>query len=99
MYGDCWTRHRPRTIGRRVLALPAGRFAIATAVGALRGLGFVPAALDELPEPAAALIARQLDLALSSIDPARLNAERDARAEHVAAAMTISAFAPCHDTA
>ena len=97
MYGDCWTRHRPRTIGRRVLALPAGRFA--TAVGALRLAGVRPGRLDELPEPAAALIARQLDLALSSIDPARLNAERDARAEHVAEAMTISAFAPCHDTA
>jgi len=36
-----------------------GRFAIAVAVGALRWLGFVPAALQELPEPAAALIASQ----------------------------------------
>ena len=56
-----------------------GRFAIAVAVGALRWLGFVPAALEELPEPAAALIASQLDIALSSIAPARLNAERAAR--------------------
>jgi hypothetical protein len=58
-----------------------GRFAIAVAVGALRWLGFVPGALHELPEPAAALIAGQLDIALSSIAPARLNAERDARAD------------------
>jgi len=61
-----------------------GRVAIGVAVGALRWLGFVPAALDELPEPAAALIAGQLDIALAAIDPARLNAERDARAGHVA---------------
>jgi hypothetical protein len=38
-----------------------GRFAIAVAVGALRWLGFVPASLQELSEPAAALIASQLD--------------------------------------
>jgi hypothetical protein len=63
-----------------------GRFAIAVSVGALRWLGFVPAALEELPEPAAALIASQLDIALSSIAPARLNAERDARAEHISQA-------------
>ena len=74
-----------------------GRFAIAVAVGALRWLGFVPAALQELPEPAAALIASQLDIALSSIQPARLNAERDARAEHIAQAVTISAFGPCRE--
>jgi len=42
-----------------------GRFAIAVIVGALRWLGFVPAALEEVPEPAAALIASQLDIALS----------------------------------
>jgi len=74
-----------------------GRFAIAVSVGALRWLGFVPAALDELPEPAAALIASQLDIALSSIQPARLNAARDARAEHIAQAVKISAFKPCRD--
>jgi len=51
-----------------------GRFAIAVSVGALRWLGFVPAGLEELPEPAAALIASRLDIALSSIQPARLNA-------------------------
>jgi len=44
-----------------------GRFAIAIAVGVLRWLGFVPAALEELPEPAAALIASQLDIELASI--------------------------------
>lgn len=75
-----------------------GRFAIAVAVGALRWLGFVPAALEELPEPAAALIASQLDIALSSIAPARLNAERDARGEHISQAVAISAFGPCRDT-
>lgn len=75
-----------------------GRFAIAIAIGALRWLGFVPAALDELPEPAAALIAGQLDIALSSIAPGRLNAERDARAEHLAHAMNISAFRGCRDS-
>jgi hypothetical protein len=74
-----------------------GRFAIAVAVGALRWLGFVPAALQELPEPAAALIASQVDVALSSIQPARLNGERDARAEHFARAVTISAFGPCRE--
>ena len=57
----------------------------------------MPAALQELPEPAAALIASQLDIALSSIAPARLNAERGARGEHIAQAMTISAFASCRD--
>ncbi len=72
-----------------------GRFAIAVAVGALRWLGFVPAALHELPEPAAALVAGQLDIALSSIAPARLNAERHARADHIAQAIAISAFRPC----
>lgn len=72
-----------------------GRFAIAVAVGALRWLGFVPAALQELPEPAAALIASQLDIALSSIAPGRLNAERDARGEHIAQAVAISAFGSC----
>jgi hypothetical protein len=69
-----------------------GRFAIAAAVGALRWLGFVPAALDELPVAAAALIAGQLDVELSSIAPARLNVERGARAEHLAHAMAISRF-------
>jgi len=68
-----------------------GRFAIAVAVGTLRWLGFVPGALDELPEPAAALIASQLDVELASIQPARLNAERDARAEHLTHAMRVSA--------
>lgn len=72
-----------------------GRFAIAVAVGALRWLGFVPPTLYELPEPAAALIASQLDIALSSIAPARLDAERDARADHIAEAIAISAFRPC----
>jgi hypothetical protein len=59
-----------------------GRFAIAVAVGARRWLGFVPASLQELPEPAAALIASQLDIALSSIAPARLKrrARRSRRA-------------------
>lgn len=57
-----------------------GRFAIAVAVGAVRWLGFVPAALAELPEPAAALVASQLDIDLSSIDPKRLHVERDRRA-------------------
>ncbi len=74
-----------------------GRFAIAVSVGALRWLGFVPAALEELPEPAAALIASQLDIALSSIQSDRLNAGRDARAEHIAQAVKISAFKPCRD--
>ena len=74
-----------------------GRFAIAVAVGALRWLGFVPAALEELPEPAAALIASQLDIALSSIAPARQNAERDARGEPISQAVAISAFGPCRD--
>jgi len=60
-------------------------------------LGFMPAALDELPVPAAALIAGQLDIALSSIAPARLNAESDARAEHLAQAMSIRAFRSCRD--
>jgi len=72
-----------------------GRFAIAVAVGALRWLGFVPAALDELPETAAVIVASQLDVALSAIDPARLNVERDARAEQLAHAMSISAFRVC----
>jgi hypothetical protein len=70
-----------------------GRFAIAAAAAALRWLGFVPATLDELPEPAAALIAAQLDIALSSIAPARPNAERDARASHIAQAVARSARA------
>jgi len=74
-----------------------GRFAIAVAVGTLRWLGFVPGALDELPEPAAALIASQLDVELASIQPARLNAERDARAEHLTHAMRVSAFRVCED--
>jgi len=74
-----------------------GRFAIAVSVGALRWLGFVPVALEELPEPAAALIASQLDIALSSIQPARLNAERDARGEHISQAVAISGFGPCRD--
>ena len=74
-----------------------GRFAIAIAVGALRWLGFAPAALDELPQPAAALIASQLDVELASIQPARLNAQRDARAEHLAHAMRITAFRACSD--
>lgn len=74
-----------------------GRFAMAVAVGALRWLGFVPAALDELPEPAAALIASQLDVVLSLIDPPRLNSERGARAEQIAQAMKISGFHPCRD--
>jgi hypothetical protein len=69
-----------------------GRFAIAAVVGALRWLGFVPAALDELPVAAAALIAGQLDVELSSIAPARLNVELGARAEHLAHAMVISRF-------
>jgi len=44
-----------------------GRLAIAVAVGALRWLGFVPAALEELPEPTAALIAsRAADGTLSA---------------------------------
>jgi len=75
-----------------------GRFAIAVAVGALRWLGFVPAALEELPEPAAALIASQLDVELSAIAPARLRAARRARGEHVAQAMAIGAFRPCRDS-
>ena len=74
-----------------------GRFAIAAAVGALRWLGFVPAALDELPVAAATLIAAQLDVDLSSVAPARLNVERGARAEHLAHAMAISTFRPCGD--
>jgi hypothetical protein len=72
-------------------------FAIAVAAGALRWLGFVPAALDELPVAAAGLIASQLDLELSSIAPARLNVERGARAEHRAHAMAISRFRACGD--
>jgi TnpA family transposase len=72
-----------------------GRFSIAVAVGALRWLGFVPAALDELPVAAAALIASQLDVELSSIASARLNVERGARAEHVAHALAISGFRAC----
>jgi hypothetical protein len=74
-----------------------GRVEIAVSVGALRWLGFVPAALDELPEPAAALVASQLDLDLSSIDPDRLNVERDARAQQLAQALTISGFRACRD--
>ncbi len=72
-----------------------GRFAIAVALGALRWLGFVPAALDELPETAAALVASQLVVELSAIDPARLNGERDARAEQLAHAMSIGRFRAC----
>jgi hypothetical protein len=72
-----------------------GRFAIAVAVGALRWLGFVPAAVDELPVAAATLVASQLDVELASIAPARLNVERGARAEHVAHAMAISRFSMC----
>ena len=60
-----------------------GRFAIAVAVGAVRWLGFVPARLEELPEPAAALVAGQLDIDLSSFDPKRLHVERDARAQQL----------------
>lgn len=72
-----------------------GRFAIAVALGALRWLGFVPAALDELPETAAALVASQLVVELSAIDPARLNVERDARAEQPAHAMSTGRFRAC----
>ena len=74
-----------------------GRFAIAAAVGALRWLGFVPAALEELPEPAAALVASQLDIDLISIDPDRLNVERAARAQQLAQVLTISGFRACRD--
>src|SRR5450755_3297720 len=74
-----------------------GRFAIAVAVGAVRWLGFVPARLEELPEPAAALVAGQLDIDLSSIDPKRLHVERDARAEQLAQVITISRFRACRD--
>ncbi len=74
-----------------------GRFAIAVSVGALRWLGFVPAALAELPEPAATLVASQLDIDLASIDPERLNVERDARAQQLAQALTTSGFRACRD--
>jgi hypothetical protein len=66
-------------------------------VGAVRWLGFVPAVREELPESAAALVASQLDIDLSSIDPKRLHVERDARAEQLAQVMTISRFRACRD--
>lgn len=52
-------------------------------------------ASDQLPETAAALVASQLDVELSAIDPAGLNVERDARAEQLAHAMSISRFRAC----
>ncbi len=63
----------------------------------MRWLGFVPAALEELPEPAAALVASQLDIDLSSIAPKRLHVKRDARAEQLAQVMTTSGFLACRD--
>lgn len=72
-----------------------GRFAVAACVGALRWLGFVPGELDELPEPAAALICNQLDCELSAIDPARLSFGRSTREEHLAHALSISGFRSC----
>src|SRR5205823_14110587 len=71
------------------------RFAVATAVGSLRWLGFVPAALADLPERAAALIAEQLDIELAGIDPARLRSERHARSEQLTAATAIAGFRGC----
>ncbi len=60
------------------------RFAVAATIGSLRWLGFVPAALSDLPEPAAVMIAEQLDIQLGDVDPVRLVPERHARAEQLA---------------
>ncbi len=68
------------------------RFAVATTTGSLRWLGFVPATLSDLPEPAAAMSAEQLDIQLIDVDPVRLVLERHARAEQLAAGMAIAGF-------
>ncbi len=68
------------------------RFAVAATIGSLRWLGFVPATLSDLPEPAAAMIAEQLDIQLTDVDPVRLVPERHARAEQLAAGMAIADF-------
>jgi hypothetical protein len=68
------------------------RFAVAATVGALRWLGTVPAALDELPEPAAALVAEQLDIDLESIHADRLDVGPRARGRHLERATAISGF-------
>lgn len=78
-----------KIVERRGLHL---RFAVAATVGALRWLGFVPPALGDLPEPAAAMIADQLGIQINDVDPGRLAPERHARAEQLAAGMAIADF-------
>ena len=68
------------------------RFAVAASAGALRWLGFVPVALAELPQRAAALLAEQLDIDVSRVDPGRLRVGRDARADQISEAMAITGF-------
>lgn len=75
-----------------------GQFAVAVAVGAVRWLGLVPEALDELPEPAAALVCEQLDIGLSAIDPGRLAGQPRGRVEQVAVAVRIAGFRACMQT-
>lgn len=72
------------------------RFGLAATVGSLRWIGFVPIALSDLPERAAALIAEQLDVALDEIDHGRLQPERHARGGQLAAGLAIAGFRGWH---